>query len=119
MKYVIQFLIIAAFTFAGELLHHFLPLPIPDGIYALVLLFIALELKWVKVSDIRETSAFLIAAMPVMFIPSAVGLLDSWGIVRGALVPYLVITFASTFAVMGISGAVTQTVIKKEKKRNG
>jgi holin-like protein len=118
MKYVIQFLIIVAFTFAGELLHHFLLLPIPAGIYAMVLLFIALELKWVKVSDVREVSSFLIAAMPVMFIPSAAGLLDSWGIVRGALLPYLVITVASTFAVMGISGAVTQAVIKKEKKKD-
>ena len=27
---------------------------------------------------IRETSSFLIAIMPVMFIPAAVGLIDSW-----------------------------------------
>ena len=53
MKYVIQFLIIAAFSFAGELLHHFIPLPIPASIYGIVLLFTALELKVVKVRDIR------------------------------------------------------------------
>lgn len=39
-----------------------------------MLLFVALELKWVKVSDIRETSTFLIAVMPIMFIPAAVGI---------------------------------------------
>ena len=65
MKYVIQFLIIAAFAFIGELLHWFIPLPIPASIYGIVLLFIALELKWVKVSDIREVSSFLIAVMGV------------------------------------------------------
>ncbi len=118
MKYVIQFLIIIAFSFVGELFHYFIPLPIPASIYALVLLFLALEFKLVKVSDIQQTSAFLISAMPVMFIPAAVGLLDSWGIVKTALVPYLVITVASTLIVMGASGLVTQAVIKKENKED-
>lgn len=54
MKFLIQFMIIIAFSFLGELLHYFLPLPIPASIYGIVLLFVALELKWVKVKDIRE-----------------------------------------------------------------
>ncbi len=118
MKYVIQFLIIAAFSFAGEVLHFIIPLPVPASIYALILLFLALEFKWVKVNDIREVSSFLIAAMPIMFIPAAVGLLDSWGIVKSSIVPYLVVTVISTFVVMAVSGAVTQLVIKKEHKSN-
>ena len=77
MKYLKQFLIIIAFSFLGELLHYLLPLPIPASIYGIILLFTALELKWIKVKDIFETSSFLIAIMPVMFIPAAVGLVDS------------------------------------------
>ena len=53
MKFVFQFLIIMVFAFAGELLHHFIPLPIPASIYGIVLLYIALELKLVKVKDIK------------------------------------------------------------------
>jgi len=116
MKYVIQFLIIAAFAFVGELLHWFIPLPIPASIYGIVLLFIALELKWVKVSDIREVSSFLIAVMPIMFIPAAAGLMESWGAVRSSVWEYALITIVSTFVVMGVSGAVTQFVIRRGKK---
>lgn len=116
MKYVIQFLIIAAFAFIGELLHWFIPLPIPASIYGIVLLFIALELKWVKVSDIREVSSFLIAVMPIMFIPAAAGLMESWGAVRSSVWEYALITIVSTFVVMGVSGAVTQFVIRRGKK---
>lgn len=54
MKYLIQFLIIIAFSFAGELLHYCLPLPIPASIYGIILLFLALEMKWVSVKDIRD-----------------------------------------------------------------
>ena len=116
MKYVIQFLIIAAFAFIGELLHWFIPLPIPASIYGIVLLFIALELKWVKVSDIREVSSFLSAVMPIMFIPAAAGLMESWGAVKSSVWEYTLITIVSTFVVMGVSGAVTQFVIRRGKK---
>ncbi|MCI7178044.1 MAG: CidA/LrgA family protein [Candidatus Cryptobacteroides sp.] len=116
MKYVIQFLIIAAFAFIGELLHWFIPLPIPASIYGIVLLFIALELKWVKISDIREVSSFLIAVMPIMFIPAAAGLMESWGAVKSSVWEYALITIVSTFVVMGVSGAVTQFVIWRGKK---
>lgn len=118
MKYVIQFLIIAAFAFIGELLHWFIPLPIPASIYGIVLLFIALELKWVKVSDIREVSSFLIAVMPIMFIPAAAGLMESWGAVKSSVWEYALTTIVSTFVVMGVSGAVTQFVIWRGKKKN-
>lgn len=116
MKYIIQFLTIAAFAFAGELLHHFIPLPIPASIYGIVLLFIALEFRWVKVSDIRETSSFLIAVMPIMFIPAAVGLMDSWLEVKSSIWAYAAVTVISTFVVMGVSGAVTQGVIRHGRK---
>lgn len=117
MNFVIQFLVIVAFSFVGELLHYFIPLPIPASIYGIILLFFALEFKVVKVSDIREVSSFLIAAMPVMFIPAAVGLMASWGIVKGSLLQYLTVTFVSTFVVMAVSGLVTQTVIRKGKRK--
>lgn len=117
MKYVIQFLIIAAFAFVGELLHWFIPLPIPASIYGIVLLFIALELKWVKVSDIREVSSFLIAVMPIMFIPAAAGLMESWGAVKSLIGKYALITVVSTFVVMGVAGAVTQFVIRHSGRR--
>ena len=83
MKYITQFLIILAFSFAGEALHAMLPLPIPASIYGIVMLFVALQMKWVKVKDVREVSTFLIAVMPVMFIPAAVGLVTQRMIRRG------------------------------------
>lgn len=73
MKFITQFLLILAFSFAGELLHCLLPLPVPASIYGIALLFAALLKGWVRVSDVREVSTFLIAVMPVMFIPAAVG----------------------------------------------
>ena len=112
MKFVFQFLIIMVFAFVGELLHHFIPLPIPASIYGIVLLFLALEFKLLKVKDIKETSSFLIAIMPIMFLPPAVGVVESWGLIREAWLPYVVVTLVSTVVVMAVSGRVTQRIIR-------
>lgn len=117
MKYVIQFMIIIGFSFIGEFLHYILPLPIPASIYGIVLLFAALEFKILKVNDIREVSSFLIAVMPMMFIPAAVGLVDSWDIISSSLLKYIIVTFVTTFVVMGVSGLATQFVIRKGKTK--
>ncbi|EGV32544.1 hypothetical protein HMPREF9431_00999 [Segatella oulorum F0390] len=117
MKFISQFIIIIAFTFIGELLHFFIPLPIPASIYGIVLLFICLMMKWIKVAEIRETSTFLIAIMPVMFIPAAVGLIDSWAAIRSHILQYAIVTIVSTFVVMGAAGRVTQRLVRSNKKR--
>lgn len=123
MRYVIQLFIIICFSFLGEILHEVLPFPIPASIYGIVLLFLALELKILKVAQIREVSTTLIISMPVMFVPPAVGLISSLENIKDSWAEYLLITFASTFVVMAIAGWSTQWIIlwrrNKRKQEKG
>ena len=116
MRYLKQFGIILGISFLGEILYRLIPLPIPASIYGIVLMFLALMTKTVVVADIQETSRFLIDIMPILFLPAAVGLLDSWPALRPVLLPVAVITVISTVAVMASAGLVTQGVIRKGKK---
>ncbi len=116
MRYVFQLLIIISFSLAGEILHSTLPLPLPASIYGIVLLYVALESKLVKVHQIREVSTTLIMAMPVMFVPPAVGLLKTWKSIQDTWAQYLLITVLSTFAVIAAAGWMTQGVIKWKDK---
>ena len=111
MKYFRQFFLILAISFAGEILHMVLPLPVPASIYGLVLMLLALVTGIVKIEQVKDTAIFLIEIMPVMFIPAAVGLLDSWSVLRPTIVPVIV---------MVVTGRVTQNVIRKgrEKEEN-
>ena len=117
MKYIRQFLIILLISFLGELLKYIIPLSVPASIYGMVLMFLALELKILKVSDVKETSTFLIEIMPMMFIPAGVGLLNAWDTLKPVLIPIIVILFVSTIVVMGVSGKVTQTMIEAEERK--
>ena len=79
MKFMKQFGIILAVTFLGEALKYVIPLPIPASIYGLVLMLLALCTGILKLDQVKEAATFLIEIMPMMFIPAAVGLMDSLG----------------------------------------
>ena len=112
MKYLRQFGIILAVTCVGEIMKYFIPLPIPGSIYGLILMFVLLLTKVIKVEHVKETGEFL------MFIPAGVGLITSWSQLQPFLVPLLVITVVSTFVVMIVTGKVTDFLIsKKEGKK--
>lgn len=122
MKYLKQFGIILVISFMGEVLNYLIPLPIPAGIYGIIILFLALEFKIIKLEAVYDVGTFLVEIMPVMFIPAAVGLMEAWGILRPSLLAYSVIMVITTVVVMAASGLVTQAIIKlkgkKEEKEN-
>ena len=117
MKYLRQFSIILLISLIGEVIHLFIHLPIPASIYGLLIMLIGLKTKIIPLNAVEDASIFLIEIMPVMFIPAAVGLLDSWGILGPILVPFIVITLFSTIAVMALTGKVTQFFIRIDRKR--
>ena len=99
-------------SFIGELLHEVLPLPVPASVYGFAILFIGLLSGAIKLEHVQDTGKLLIEIMPVMFIPAAVGLLETWGLLRQVWLPFCVITLLSTIAVMAVAGHVTQGVLK-------
>lgn len=118
MKYLRQMLIILGISFAGELLNYFIPLPIPSGIYGMVLLFIFLCLGIIKLHHIEETGKFLIDIMPVLFIPSAVGIITEIEQLKSICVQIIIITIVSTVIVMAVSGITTQMIIRLRKRKD-
>lgn len=117
MKYARQLLIILLISFIGELLRYLIPISIPASIYGMLLLFLALEFKIMKLSDVKDISSFLIELMPIMFVPAGVGLLNSWSVLQPVWIQIVIITIVSTVIVMGVSGLVTQLVIRIKGKK--
>lgn len=119
MKYIRQIAIIMLIAFIGEVLNHLIPLPIPASIYGIVIMLLLLTTGLLKVESVKETSAFLIEIMTITFIPATAGLMDSFHLLSGSLTAYVVILVVSTYAVMIVSGRVSQAVIRRENKQGG
>ena len=102
MKLLRQVALILLISFVGEILKTVIPLPIPASVYGLVLMLIAF---------------FFIEIMPVMFIPAAVGLIDSWASLQPVFWPVAIITIITTILVMVVTGRITQSVIRRERRK--
>ena len=113
--YLKQSAIIFGFSLLGEALNHLLPLPIPAAVYGLVLLFVALCLKIIKVEQINKVSDFLLTILPLLFVSPAVNLLESWGIVAPHVVTIALLVLSSTILVFAVAGVISQLFCRKEK----
>lgn len=116
MKLLRQFGIIMLITWMGELLKLLLPLPIPASIYGMMLLLLFLMTGLVRLESVQDAGGFLIEIMPILFVPAAVGLMDTWGQLRPILLAVSVITVVITVLVMAVTGRVTQWMMRHEKQ---
>ena len=118
MAAVMQLGIILAVSFAGEVLAALLPLPVPGSVYGLCLMLLLLCSGLLKADAIRKTATFLIEMMPLLFVPGTVGLMESWGVLKPALVPFILAVTAVTAVVMAVTGLVVQWMEQKGGRQN-
>ena len=118
MNYIFQLAIIFGISFAGELLNAILPLPVPASVYGLVILFLLLCTKIIKLEQVEAVSDYLMAIMPLFFIEPTVGIMNSYGLVKGNILALFVACFLSFVAVVAVTGLVSQFIIRWGHKKN-
>lgn len=111
MKYIFQFGIIYGFLFLGKLISPYLPFPLPGSIIGMVLLLMALSFKVIKLEWVEDCSKFFFKYMAFFFVPSGVALMNSLGIIKTNIIPFLVIGILSTITVQAVTGLVLQKVL--------
>ena len=116
MKNLKQFGIILLVTCIGEIIRLLVPLPIPGSIYGLVLMFVLLVTHVISLESVQNAAEFLIAIMPVMFIPAATGLINNWPQLKPILIPALTIAILVTLITMAVTGKTAMFIIGKSKK---
>lgn len=118
MRYLFQFARLLAFCCAGELLHAFLPLPVPASVYGLLLLLAALCTGIVRLEQVQEAGIFLTGIFPLLFVPAAAGVMDLWAELGKMLLPALVAIIPVTLLVFAVAGRTTQAVIRRKESKD-
>ena len=116
MAYIKQFGIILGVTFAAEIVRYVVPLPIPAGVYGLLMMLGALKAGFIKLEWVKEAGLFLVGLLQLMFIPAAVGLIDSYTGFRDILPQSIVAVLVTTTLVIAVTGAVVQAIQKRSEK---
>ncbi len=114
MRYVFQSARLLGFCLAGEILHVFLPFPIPASIYGLLLLFLALCSGLVKLEQVREAGQFLVGIFPLLFVPAAAGVMELWDELGAMLLPAIIAILPVTALVLAAAGRTTQALIRRK-----
>ena len=116
MKYLRQLLIILLVSFLAEVLEYVIPLPVAASVYGLLLMLIGLITHIIPLEKVENVADFLVANMPIMFIPPTVGIIASVEELKKMAIPLIVICIVTTFLVMVVTGAVSQFLIDKTQK---
>lgn len=115
MKYLRQALIIAAITFAAEIVKYLLPLPIPVSIYGLAMLFFLLKSGILALEQIQDVGNLLLELMPLLLVPASVSFVTALDTVQAMLLPVLIMGLLGTLLVMAVTGLAAQWVIRRRK----
>ena len=116
MKYLRQALIIAAITFAAEIVKYLLPLPIPVSIYGLAMLFFLLKSGNLALEQIQDVGNLLLELMPLLLVPASVSFVTALDTIQAMLLPVLITGFLGTLLVMAVTGLAAQWVIRRRKE---
>lgn len=100
MKQLKQLLIIILFTLLGTFIANLIPINIPGSVVGLVMLYVALEIKLIKLDQIKETGDWLKNNMAFLFVPLSVGLMNDFGILKANLLNLTIIMIVSTLLTM-------------------
>lgn len=114
-----QFLIIFLINYIGIIITNIFYLPIPGTIIGLILFFILLYLKILKLEKIEDAANILIANMTIFFLPPSVKILDSLHLIKGEFLKILILVIFCTFVTMGVTGKVVQVLIDFTEKKGG
>ncbi len=113
-----EFFIIFAINYAGILLSAILNLPIPGTIIGMILFFLLLYFKILKVEKIERACSFLLVNMTIFFLPPGVKILDYIHHLNGTFLKVIFLIIFTTFITMGITGKIVQFMIEfLEKKK--
>lgn len=113
MKILRQFGIILLFLLLGEAIRIGTGISIPSTVIGMILLFIALLTKLIKVEQIDMITKFLLDHLAFLFVPAGVGLISSLDIIGKAWLPILAIVLISTILVIGITGWTVQLLKRR------
>jgi holin-like protein len=112
---VLQVLFIHVFLFLGAALKEIIPLPIPASMFGLILLFLALYLKIVKLEWVEKGALWLMAELLLFFVPSAVGIVNYDDILSLQGAEIVLLIGVSTVIVLGMTALVAERITGRKR----
>ena len=116
MKLFREAIIIFGMYLIGVLLQDIFNLPVPGNVLGMLLLFLLLYFKVIKVEQIKTISNFFLDHLAFFFIPAGVGLISSFSVIKDIWLQLLLVCFITTIITMVVTGRIVQRIANMKKK---
>lgn len=118
-KMIQEFLIIFIINYIGVLMAEVLKFPLPGTINGMLLLFVMLYFKVIKLEKIEKASDFLLVNMTIFFMPPSVKLIESLYLLKTGIFKIIFILIFTTILTMIVTGLTVQYMIERKEKKYG
>ena len=113
MRIVKEFGIIFFCLLLGNITKTFIDFPIPDTVYGMIYLFIAMNLKIVRLEDLQLVPSGLLDNLQLFLIPPTVAIVNVFDLIKGELFQLFIIIFISAMITMVVTGSVVSFVQRR------
>lgn len=113
-----QFGLILGILFLGEFLTKTFDLPIPPTILGMIILFVLLMVKIIKIKWVEDIGDALLDNLSIMFIPAGIGIARELELFRGNIIILAIIIFISTTVVIVVTGYTVQALEGKKRGKS-
>ncbi|HJA92562.1 MAG TPA: CidA/LrgA family protein [Candidatus Eisenbergiella merdipullorum] len=111
MKIIYQIGIIFALCWVCEIVESILPFAFPASVIGMILLFVLLACRVLKVEHIREKSDFLLSNMAFFFIPAGVSIVNYFDVLAGNVGKLLLICLLTTVLTFAVTAWTIRGVL--------
>ncbi len=122
MNIISQGAVFFAICIAGDGISKILPFPFPGSVIAMLILFILLMLRWIKLEKIKAVSAFFLDNMAFFFIPPTVNIVNYFDVIKNVWWQFIlicVITTFLTFIATAYTVKGTMYLLNRRNRKNG
>lgn len=118
MKFLVQAFWLLFFYLLGLGVSLMIGGVIPGSVLGMVFLFMALTFGWLSPDRVSRLSELLLDNMVLFFLPAAVGLVTSVGVISANLVAILVAAVVSTVLIVAaVAGTQQRLEVRKRKRK--
>lgn len=116
MKLMLQIGVVFLICLTGEGISYLLPITFPGSVISMILLFLLLFFQVLKPDHIKEKSDFLLKNMAFFFIPAGVSIIEYFDVIKGSIIPLLIVCILTTIITFGTTALTVSTVIKLQNR---
>ncbi|WFO46548.1 antiholin-like murein hydrolase modulator LrgA [Bacillus pumilus] len=111
-----QAFIFATVMFVSNLISMYLPIPMPASVIGLVLLFVLLTTKIVKLEQVEQLGTSLTGLISFLFVPSGISVIQSLGVMQEVGVQVVGVIIIATIMLLAATGLFTQLLMQLSDK---